>query len=356
MKYDNIYLNANHLFSYYSGGYRIFIIVGARGRGKSFWAKRYCLKRLFRQKKKFTWIRPTESAVDTLKEFDGYKFYEDIVNANTFNERYDIKISGDGTINYKLFDDSEEDIPFEHAGYLMALSTFHKLKGNTFTEIKTIVFDEFIPEVGEVVRGDRARQFVNTVETICRLSKDTVIIMLANALDKGDRILNLFFQNIKEHGYYFNKEKLACMLYLPDSKEFNDRRFESISGKIIKNTPYEDTIASNKFLSMAEVIVKLLAPMAPHWAEELWQDVLDNETSVHKEAWPEFDPNAAKASEVELAVQVNGKVKAKITVASDAAEDAIRKTALEAIADATAGKDIKKVIIIPGRLVNVVAK
>ena len=38
MKYDNIYLNANHLFSYYSGGYRIFIIVGARGRGKSFWA------------------------------------------------------------------------------------------------------------------------------------------------------------------------------------------------------------------------------------------------------------------------------------------------------------------------------
>ena len=103
MKYDNIYLNANRLFSYYSGGYRIFIIVGARGRGKSFWAKRYCLKRLFRQKKKFTWIRPTESAVDTLKEFDGYKFYEDIVNANTFNERYSIKISGDGTINYKLF-------------------------------------------------------------------------------------------------------------------------------------------------------------------------------------------------------------------------------------------------------------
>lgn len=107
---------------------------------------------------------------------------------------------------------------------------------------------------------------------------------------------------------------------------------------------------------VAEVIVKLLAPIAPHWAEELWQDVLGNEASVHKEAWPEFDPNAAKASEVELAVQVNGKVKAKITVAADAAEDAIRETALEAIADATAGKDIKKVIVIPGRLVNVVAK
>ena len=132
------------------------------------------------------------------------------------------------------------------------------------------------------------------------------------------------------------------------------------TGDYLRKNSAEDRAANAELVvfdkEIAEVIVKLLAPMAPHWAEELWQDVLDNETSVHKEAWPEFDPNAAKASEVELAVQVNGKVKAKITVASDTAEDAIRETALEAIADATAGKDIKKVIVIPGRLVNVVAK
>lgn len=132
------------------------------------------------------------------------------------------------------------------------------------------------------------------------------------------------------------------------------------TGDYLRKNSAEDRAANAELVAfdkeIAEVIVKLLAPMAPHWAEELWQDVLDNETSVHKEAWPEFDPNAAKASEVELAVQVNGKVKAKITVASDAAEDAIRETALEAIADAIAGKDIKKVIVIPGRLVNVVAK
>ena len=132
------------------------------------------------------------------------------------------------------------------------------------------------------------------------------------------------------------------------------------TGDYLRKNSAEDRAANAELAAfdkeIAEVIVKLLAPMAPHWAEELWQDVLGNETSVHKEAWPEFDPNAAKASEVELAVQVNGKVKAKITVAADAAEDAIRETALKAIADATAGKDIKKVIVIPGRLVNVVAK
>ena len=132
------------------------------------------------------------------------------------------------------------------------------------------------------------------------------------------------------------------------------------TGDYLRRNSAEDRAANAELAAfdkeIAEVIVKLLAPMAPHWAEELWQDVLDNASSVHKEAWPDFDPDAAKAAEVELAVQVNGKVKAKITVAADAAEGDVREAALAAVADATAGKDIKKVIVIPGRLVNVVAK
>lgn len=107
---------------------------------------------------------------------------------------------------------------------------------------------------------------------------------------------------------------------------------------------------------IAEVMVKLLAPITPHWAEELWQTELGHNDSVHHQEWPDFDPEAAKADEVELAVQINGKVKAKIMVATDADEDTIRQAALYAVAGATEGKDIKKVIVIPGRLVNVVAK
>jgi len=102
--------------------------------------------------------------------------------------------------------------------------------------------------------------------------------------------------------------------------------------------------------------VKLMAPIAPHWAEELWCGVLGNEESVHAQAWPEFDPELAKADEVELAVQLNGKVKAKIMVATDEAEDAVKQTALDAIAAQLEGKDVKKVVVVPGRLVNVVAK
>ena len=107
---------------------------------------------------------------------------------------------------------------------------------------------------------------------------------------------------------------------------------------------------------IAETLVKLLAPIAPHWADELWQTVLGYTDSVHQEDWPTFDPEKAKAAEVELAVQVNGKVKARITVAADAAEDAVKQTALDAVSQALGGKDVKKVIVVKGRLVNIVAK
>ena len=109
-------------------------------------------------------------------------------------------------------------------------------------------------------------------------------------------------------------------------------------------------------IDLAETIVKLLAPIAPHWAEELWQGVLGHGDSVHVQPWPEFDPEQAKADEVELAVQVNGKVKARITVAADAAEDDVRAAGLAAVEAVLAGKDVKKVVVVPGRLVNIVAK
>ena len=108
---------------------------------------------------------------------------------------------------------------------------------------------------------------------------------------------------------------------------------------------------------IAETIVKLLAPIAPHWAEELWTTVLGHkETFVHAQAWPAFDLELAKEDEIELAVQVNGKVKARITVAADLDQDSIAAAGRDAAAAALAGKRVVKTIVIPGRLVNIVAK
>lgn len=107
---------------------------------------------------------------------------------------------------------------------------------------------------------------------------------------------------------------------------------------------------------LADVLVELMAPFTPHWSEELWHTPLGHDTSVHEQPWPEFNLALAAADEVELAVQINGKVKTRITVAADAAEEAIRETALEAVSKATEGKNVVKVIVIPDRLVNIVVK
>ena len=107
---------------------------------------------------------------------------------------------------------------------------------------------------------------------------------------------------------------------------------------------------------VAETIVKMMAPIAPHWAEELWHDVLEGEGSIHDQPWPTFDPELAKSDEIELAVQLNGKVKGRITVAADADEDTVKQCALDEVAALTAGKTVRKVIVVKGRLVNIVVK
>ena len=106
---------------------------------------------------------------------------------------------------------------------------------------------------------------------------------------------------------------------------------------------------------VAETIVKMMAPIVPHWAEELWSTVLEGEGSVHDRPWPTFDPELAKADEIELAVQLNGKVKGRVTVAADADEETIKQAALDEVAALTDGKTIRKVIVVKGRLVNIVA-
>lgn len=107
---------------------------------------------------------------------------------------------------------------------------------------------------------------------------------------------------------------------------------------------------------IAEVLIKLLAPIAPHWSEELWHSALNKSNFIYKQSWPSYNPDLAKSKEVELAVQINGKIKARINVDADDNKEAIEKQALDAIKDYLGKKDIVKVIVIPDRLVNVVAK
>lgn len=225
--------------------FHIFIYAGARGIGKTYLAKKRVLRERIKKGKNFIWVRNTDAMVDQLKQNLGYNFYADL-QQNGFLKKYkwELRINGDNTIEIKLGDGD-----WAFAGYVMPLSLYYKLKGNSFATIDNIVFDEFISEEDEVIRGNRARQFVNTLETIGRLRTDYTVYMLTNSINLADNILNLFFKarDIKDYGVYFNKEKGAILYYVPDSKEFNDKRFDSIAGKVLKDTAYEDNIAHNKF-------------------------------------------------------------------------------------------------------------
>ncbi len=108
-------------------------------------------------------------------------------------------------------------------------------------------------------------------------------------------------------------------------------------------------------VSVLEKLVLILAPFAPHVAEELWQR-LGREQSLAYEPWPEYDEELTREKEIELAVQVNGKIKDRIVVSADADEDQIKQKALgnDKVSAAVAGKEPRKIIVIKSRLVNVV--
>jgi leucyl-tRNA synthetase len=115
-----------------------------------------------------------------------------------------------------------------------------------------------------------------------------------------------------------------------------------------------------------ETMLKLMAPIFPHISEELWHHLGQQGTterqgrleieSVHLQAWPQGDPEKAKEDEIEIAVQVNGKVRDRLLVAPGTAQDALQQQALalENVQKWINGKSVRKVIVVPDKLVNVV--
>lgn len=105
-------------------------------------------------------------------------------------------------------------------------------------------------------------------------------------------------------------------------------------------------------------LVKMLAPFVPHMCEELWDGAFAPTASVHTQSWPEYDEDALKVDNIEIVLQVNGKVRGRLVVSAAATKEELEKIAMEDanvkahVGDAT----VRKVICVPGRLVNVVAK
>ncbi|GAB4543678.1 MAG: leucine--tRNA ligase [Anaerolineales bacterium] len=144
------------------------------------------------------------------------------------------------------------------------------------------------------------------------------------------------------------------------TRDFETFEFNTIISSLMElmNEMYKareaGAVGTPEWREAQEIYLKMMAPVAPHIAEELWTNVLGLPYSVHTQAWHKVDEEAAKDDSIEIPVQVNGKLRAKVTVPADASEDEIKSAALEAAQKHLEGKEPRKVIVANKRLVNIV--
>jgi leucyl-tRNA synthetase len=145
-------------------------------------------------------------------------------------------------------------------------------------------------------------------------------------------------------------------------RDFEQFQFNTIVSSLMEllnemsKAAQEGAVGTSAWEEAVEVYLSMLAPVAPHIAEELWQR-LGREGSIHLQSWPEVDEGAAAAEEITLVVQVNGKVRDKLTVPADIGREEAEERALasEGAQKFLQGKTVRRVIVVPGRLVNIVA-
>lgn len=175
-----------------------------------------------------------------------------------------------------------------------------------------------------------------------------------------DRVWRLFVDEngqlsskIKEEGNAL--EKVYHQTVKKVTEDYEQLHFNTAISQLMVfvNEAYKADYLPKPF---AEGFVKLLSPITPHIAEELWEKLGHSDTIAY-EPWPTYDESKLVDDEVEIVIQINGKVRAKRTIAKDASKEEMEKLVLadEKIQEQLSGKTIRKVITVPGKLVNIVA-
>ena len=195
---------------------------------------------------------------------------------------------------------------------------------------------------------------------------DASIAWSTNGLDGArrflDRIWRLFIEEngslnpkIQPDEQSENLEKVYHQTVKKVTEDLEGLRFNTAISQLMVfiNEAYKSTVLAQNYM---EGFVKMLAPICPHVAEELWEQ-LGHHESISYEAWPAYDESKLVDQEVEIVIQVNGKVKLKLTVPTDATKEALEKMAMddEKVKEQIEGKTVRKVITVPGKLVNIVA-
>jgi leucyl-tRNA synthetase len=195
---------------------------------------------------------------------------------------------------------------------------------------------------------------------------DASIAWSTNGLDGSRRFLDRIWRlmveengelnpKIQENEEAANLEKVYHQTVKKVTEDYEGLRFNTAISQMMVfiNEAYKSTVLPKHYM---EGFVKMLAPVAPHVAEELWEK-LGSRGTISYETWPAYDEAKLVDDEVEIVIQVNGKVKTKLLVPTDASKEALEGIAMddERVKEQIEGKTIRKVITVPGKLVNIVA-
>lgn len=191
-------------------------------------------------------------------------------------------------------------------------------------------------------------RFVSRIERLVESLAEQKANASRTDMDKDDKELNFARHTAIKNAtqdterFQFNTAISRCM-------ELVNALYKYDAEAKVKNIKlFEDTIAD---------LIELISPFAPHFAEEQWEQ-LGYEYSIFNQSWPKVDENALIKDTIEIAVQINGTVRGKIEISANAENSEAEATALadSKIQQFLEGKEIKKVIVVKGRLVNIVAK
>jgi leucyl-tRNA synthetase len=195
---------------------------------------------------------------------------------------------------------------------------------------------------------------------------DASIAWSTNGLDGSRRFLDRIWRlmveengelnpKIQDNEEASNLEKVYHQTVKKVTEDYEGLRFNTAISQMMVfiNEAYKSTVLPKHYM---EGFVKMLAPVAPHVAEELWEKLGHNDT-ISYETWPAYDEAKLVDDEVEIVIQVNGKVKTKLKVPTDASKEALEGIAMDddRVKEQIEGKTIRKVITVPGKLVNIVA-
>ncbi|WP_437829149.1 leucine--tRNA ligase [Niallia taxi] len=196
---------------------------------------------------------------------------------------------------------------------------------------------------------------------------DAAIAWSTNGLDGSRRFLDRIWRLlVDDNGEISDKvqdieeakglDKIYHQTVKKVTEDFEGLRFNTAISQMMVfiNECYKADVLPKAYI---EGFVKLLSPICPHIAEELWEKLGSSAGTIAYEAWPAYDEAKMVDDEIEIVIQINGKVKTKLMVPADANKDALEQIAMEdsQVKEQIDGKTVRKIIAVPGKLVNIVA-